>query len=377
MTERIVRALLLASLCAAILGMPVWAARVIPNRFDLAQEPGTTETYTLVLEGDQAEPEELRLYLGDWERLPSGEHDWGIPANGARWTSERMLAAGETIAIQYRVGGAASGTAISGSFRTGVPQVAGTIYGASSLDGAASLPATASDGIVVSREIAGDLVTLRVQCREAFQGLTITEVYAGPATLVEVDAAGGRFDTVERSCTAWIDLTDTVVQLQPNGQREVAFRVTTPPSYAGSYWSALFVEAAPQIVEQGGTRILSIPRAAIKIFVTAPGTEVMSAAITGVEVTGGTTPTVVATLENRGNVEIVVAGEAVIVDRSGAVVGSAAVADAKVLPGATRAISFAATAGKPPLPSGVYQATVQLEYGGGGPVVGVRAFRIP
>ncbi len=375
MKKRIWAWMLLAGLVAD--AGAAWAARVVPNRFDLAQEPGTAVSYTLILEGDRSEPEELRLYLGDWERLPSGEHDWGIPANGARWTSARAFAAGESFTVQYRVSGASPDTGVSGSYRSGVPQAAGAISGAAALDGAAVAAASPEGEISVSRRVAGDVVTLEVACRIAFEALTILEVFSGPVALTAIDAAGGQFDTVERSCTDWISLGDAVIQLQPGERREVAFRVTTPSSYDGSYWSALFVEAPPQVVDQGGTRILSIPRTAIKIFVTAPGTEVVAAAITAVDVVAAAPLALIASLQNTGNVEMAVAGEVQVIDRTGVVVRSIAVSDVKVLPGATRAISFADAVGAVALTSGIYQATVQLEYGGGGPVVGVRGFRIP
>jgi hypothetical protein len=88
------RACALALVLATAFGAASWAARVIPNRLDLAQAPGTTETYTLLLEGDQEASEEVRLYLGDWKRAADGEHDWGIPVNGARWTFDEAFLVG-------------------------------------------------------------------------------------------------------------------------------------------------------------------------------------------------------------------------------------------------------------------------------------------
>ncbi len=367
--------MVLAAVAAA--GCSASAARVIPNRFDLAQSPGTTETYTMILEGDQSSTEELHLYLGDWERTPDGEHDWGIPMNGARWTSERAFAAGDVVAIRYRVEGSEADLSMTGSFRTGTPQISGSVDGVARLDGSETVPAPLASPVGVTRSVDAGVVTLRVECRTAFQGLLITEAYSGSVRLESVDAAGGTFDTVSRSCSSWITLLDSVIQLESGEQREIAFSVTTPGTYEGAYWSALFVESQPQIIEQGGTRVLSIPRTAIKVFVTAPGTEILSAAITGVSVLGTNPLALSATLDNTGNVELALSGQLEIIDRTGTVVRQMAIEEFKVLPGAARTLSLADSADVAALTSGIYQAAIRLDYGGENPVVGVRGFRVP
>jgi len=357
--------------------MGALGARVIPNRFDLAQEAGTTETYSLILEGDQAATETLRLYLGDWERREDGEHDWGIPVNGARWSADRTFAAGETFLIQYRVTGGSPETTVSGTLRTSSPQWTESVAGAGRLDGGAASTRAAAATIEATRRVDGDLVTLEVSCRAAFQGLVITETYSAPVSLAVVEAAAGAFDTVERSCTNWVAVAEAVVQVRPGEKREVAFVVTTPVDYEGSYWTALFVEAPAEIIEQGGTRVLSIPRTAIKIFVTAPGTESVTASVTAVSVLATAPLIVSASVLNSGNVEVVVTGIAEVIDRSGAVVRQMAIAEAKVLPGAARLLTASDASDAAALASGIYQVTVRLEYGGEGPVVGVRGFRVP
>ena len=364
--------LLVAATCVSS-----WAARVIPNRFDLAQAPGTTEIYTMTLEADQSSSEELRLYLGDWERTADGQHDWGIPVNGARWTSDRAFAAGDVLVLRYRVTGGAVDDAVSGAFQTGTSQISGSVDGVTRLDGSTSLPASLGAPVGVTRSVDQDVVTLRIECRSTFQGLVVTETYSGAIQLASVDAAGGAFDTVRRSCSSWIRLSDSVIQLAPGDRRDITFSVTTPSSYEGSYWSALFVEAQPQIIEQGGTRILSIPRTAIKVFVTAPGTELLSASITGVSVVGTNPLAVAVSFSNTGNVELAVSGELDVVDRTGALVRQTSIAEVKVLPAGVRTIAVVDLPDAIALPSGVYQATVRLEYGGENPVVGVRGFRVP
>lgn len=372
-----------ARLCAfalalvATFGAASWAARVIPNRLDLAQAPGTTETYTLLLEGDQEAPEEVRLYLGDWKRAADGEHDWGIPVNGARWTLDGSFAAGDVVTIQYEVAGEADGLSIIGSFRTGVPQVTGAVAGVRRLDGSETQASAAGAAVTVTRSVEARIVTLRLETLVDFQGLVLTEAYSGPVELSSLDAAGGSFDTVERSCTSWIVVSEGSIQLLPGEKREVALTITTPDAMNGSYWSSLFVEAQPEIIEQGGTRILSIPRTAIKIFVTAPGTEVLAARIASVSVLSAAPLAVTSTFDNLGNIELVVSGRLEIIDRTGTVVRQIAIPEFKVLPGGMRVLSVAESSEVAGLPSGIYQAVVRLEYGGDGPVVGVRGFRVP
>jgi hypothetical protein len=377
MTRVCALVLVLTLAFATAFGAASWAARVIPNRLDLAQAPGTTETYTLLLESDQAASEEVRLYLGDWKRTADGEHDWGIPVNGGRWTFDRSFAAGGVVTIQYEVAGADGGLAMDGSFRTGIPQVTGAIAGVCRLDGSTTQAGAAGATVIVTRSVEGRIVTLRVETHVDVQGLVLMETYSGPVELSSLDAAGGRFDTVERSCTSWIGVSESVVQLAPGERRDVALTITTPDAMNGSYWSSLFVEAQPEIIEQGGTRILSIPRTAIKIFVTAPGTEVLAGKVSSVSVLGTAPLAATSTFENEGNVELVVSGQLEIVDRTGTVVRQTAIEEFKVLPGSARVVSISESAEVAGLPSGIYQAVVRLDYGGDGPVVGVRGFRVP
>jgi hypothetical protein len=84
-----------------------------------------------------------------------------------------------------------------------------------------------------------------------------------------------------------------------------------------------------------------------------------------------------ATVVNIGNVELALSGQLDIVDRTGSVVRQTAVEEFKVLPGGTRTLAIVDGPGVAPLAPGIYQATVRLDYGGEGPVVGVRGFRVP
>lgn len=294
----------------------------IPNRFDLAQAPGTTEVYTLTLEADPASTavEEVQVRISDWTRKTNGDHDWDIPVNGARWTSDAAFAAGDVVVIRYRVTGGEGDLSVAGAFRTGTPQVSGSVGGSARLDGSAPAAASPSASVAVTRSIADDEVTLRVECRTGFQGLLITETYSGPVQLSSEEAAGGTFDTVSRSCSSWIVLSDSAVQLGPGESRGIAFTVTTPSTYEGSYWSALIV-AQPYVFEQGGMKVLAIAQVAVKVFVTAPGTEVLSASIADVSVIATSPLGVSATFVNSSNVELAASGYVDIIDRTGPLSG--------------------------------------------------------
>jgi len=72
-----------------------------------------------------------------------------------------------------------------------------------------------------------------------------------------------------------------------------------------------------------------------------------------------------------------VSGELDVVDRTGTLVRQTTISEVKVLPSGVRTISVVDPPDATALPSGVYQATVRLEYGGENPIVGVRGFRVP
>lgn len=366
----------LAILVAGSLTWSVAAVRVIPNRFDLAQVPGSEETYTLRLESDRAEAEEVKLYLGEWLRSRDGEHDWGVPSQGARWVFDRSFAAGETVVIRYRVA-AADGLPVTGSFQTGAPQIAGLISGATTLSAEAVAEAPSGAHVTIVRSIEGDEVTLTIRTAIDVQGLSVMEIVDGPVTLESVFDGGAEFDAVARSCTSWVRLSQDRVTLAPGEARDIAVTVSTPASFEGAYWTALFVESQPEIVEQAGTRILTIPRAAIKLFVTAPGSELLEGEVTGLSVSSLKPLALVTAFENTGNVELTVQGDLEVVDRTGMIVRRYVIADFKVLPGAARDVLCGDSDESAVLPSGVYQAVVRLDFGGDGPVAGVRAFRIP
>jgi hypothetical protein len=200
-------------------------------------------------------------------------------------------------------------------------------------------------------------------------------VYARAAEIHSLDAAGARFDTVNRSNADGVELSHDRVSLEPDESKEVFVTVTAPEGIDGMTWSAIFVETEPRIVEQGGTRVLSIYRTAVKVLVTALGTAERNGEVTQVRATATDPLTIETTFVNTGNVRLAVSGNIDVIDRTGATVRRLAIDEFKVLPGATRVVSLTDDEATPLAP-GIYQAVVSLDFGADNPVVGVRGFRV-
>ncbi len=361
--------------CLPCVAMPLAS----PNRFEIAQAPGTTETYTmaLVANPEAAGTEEVSLFLTEWKRTATGEHDYGVPVNGARWVWDRAFAAGETLEMRYQATSDAVDLGVEGRFVTGTPQVSGDIAGASRLDGTGEVaPTSGAPTVTIRRTIEAGTVTLRAEFGIAVEGLAIREQYSGGVRLSSIDSAGGAFDTVERSCSSWIALSDSLVQVAPGETRNVTFTVTTPTAYEGSYWSAIYVLQRSQAIVSGMSATINAG-VAVKVFVTAPGTEIRAAAITGLAIIEAAPFAWSASVENRGNVELALRGFLDVVDRSGVAVRQIPIDEFKVLPGTVRILTGVDGPDVAALARGDYQARLRLEYGVEGVIVGTRGFRVP
>ena len=361
------------------------AVRVLPAVLHLEQGAGTQEVYTLTLINDTDATEDLRVYVGDWQRLEDGSHDWGVPQNGARWVFARAFAGGEELVVRYTVQLPASRElAVEGYLSTGSPQVSVRSDGMDRIaaDAPTAAMATADEEIAIARTTASvdenglATVTLAIRTGAAFDGLTVHETFSERVEIQSVDSGGARFDTINRSNAGWLALSHERLVLEPDESREITVTIDAPERIDGTYWSAVFVESRPEVVEQEGTRVLSIYRTAIKVYVTALGTGELAGAVTGVEVPETSPLAVEATVENTGTVELVVTGEIEVVDRTGETVRELTIGEFKVLPGSARIVVVVDESESEPLPEGIYQAVVSFDYGGDGPVVGVRGFRV-
>lgn len=368
------------------ISMAALGVRVLPASHHLDQAPGTTETYTLTVLNDTDVAEDLTLYVGDWQRFEDGEHDWGVPINSARWIFDRSFTAGERLEVVYLLkSDTGDGLTIRGTFESQSPQSSNTTSGletiASDVPQAASLPSS-SDVVWVERVIdsidANGAVTMRltIECRADFEGLVVYETTSERVEFTSVDDAGARFDTINRSNAGWLTLSHDRLVLQPDESRDIVLTVDMPQDAEGTTWAAVFVQSQPQSTDEGGTRVISIYRTAIKVYTTAVGSDVFSGHVLDVQVEDSESLALFALFENTGNVELVVTGEVQVIDRTGQRVRDLDIDEFKVLPGAKRIVVVADTPDVEPLAPDIYQAVVSFDYGGDNPVVGVRGFRI-
>jgi len=369
--------------CAAT----VYAARVSPAKLDVVQAAGTVESYALTITNDGDAEEAVSIYTGDWSRLEDGTYDWSLPVDGARWVFDRQFDAGEEVEIRYAVRlTAALELPVQGLFRSGSPQFDGAVQGVDVLgdeavgDGPAG--PGAGDPVWIGRTLetidpnGWATVALTIQAGAAFDGLAIVESFSERAEVLDLDASGARLETVNRSSTGWIAVSRAQLVLEPGESRTVEVTIATPDDYEGTYWSVVFAESCPDVEERGGMRVLNCYRSAIRVYVTAPETGVLEGAVTAVEVSETVPLTIGSTFENTGNVELVVTGDIEVIDRTGETVRDFAIAEFKVLPGSSRIVVTIDETGAAPLPADIYQAVVSFDYGGDGPVVGVRGFRV-
>ena len=362
-----------------------------PGEVDLAQVPGTQESYRLTLQNDDQEPVELRISVGDWTRDLIGANDFGVPLNGARWRIDRAFVAGETLEVRYTVRLPASGRIdVEGTFRSWTPQVYEAIDGIGTVTAESVGPAdlglqTTMVSVTRSVESIDDgaaTVVLTVRGLVDFQGLTLEESYAQGIEIESIDAAGGQFDTINRSNADWITLSHEIITLAAGESREILMTVTTPDDYAGTYWSIIRAESRPVAVgEIAGTQIVTLPSVGLKVFVTAPGSEILTGEVVGVEVVETDPLTLAAMFLNTGNVQLVVTSETQVVSQTGDVVRRMVFSEQgrdyfRLLPGSRRLITIVDQTGAEPLPEGLYQAIVSFDFGGESLVLGARAFRV-
>ena len=363
------------------------AVQIQPALVDVEQASGSTATYLLSLFNDSEESQDVLLYLADWQRLESGEHDWDIPVNGARWILSQALDAGDAITIRYRVQLPESGQIeVQGTFSSSSTGQLGEIEGAATIThgSVASDSAThpgVGDVLRVVRRIESvnahgvAMIALEISTAMSLPDLTLYEVYERRVQIDSVEAPHIQFDTVNRSNADWIELSDSRVNLQPSELKHVQLTVTTPSESSGEYWAAVIVEMPPREGEHAGSRVLTVMRAAIKLQVTIPGTAASAGEVSSVILVETEPLTLEAVFTNTGNTELDVFGTVSLVDQFGVVVWSVENEMFRVLPGGRRTVSIVYPPDLDPLPAGIYQAIVSFDYGGEGYVVGVRAFR--
>ena len=375
-----------------LVSVGTFAVRWSPGELDVFQDPGTVETISLVLQNDSNEAAQVRLYVADWLRDENGTNDFGVPKNGARWELDRPFSAGESVILRYTVRLPDSLTInVQGSFRSWIPQTIDHIGGATQVDVESigtSSPAVTSELVSLTRSVesidASGLATIELELRTAaaFDGLTVEEIYEINVELSSLDAAGGQFTTINRSCADWVTLSHELVRLEPEEAIDITMTLATPEAFSGMYWCILMAESEDIVVgEVRGTRIVSRPSVGLKLFVSAPGTLDPSGSTTGIDVVDLNPLTVDATFSNEGNAQLLVTAEAQIVSQTGAVIRAMRFTEYgrdyfRILPGSQRTLAIVDLSEAAPLPAGVYQAIVSFDFGGDSLIAGVKAFRV-
>ncbi len=366
------------------------AVRWSPAELDVVQESGTEESYRLILQNDTDEVAKVRLYVADWLRDENGVNDFGVPVNGARWILDRSFAAGESVTIRYTVRLPDSGSvAVSGSFLTGTPQIIENIGGPAGVSANAEAAPEATGALVsILRSIEAvdetGLATIALELRTAvdFDSLTIEEVYETNVELDSLEAHGGQFDTINRSCADWVTLSYQAVQLEPEESVEITMTVATPDPFSGMHWCILMAESEDVVVgDVAGTRIVTRPSVGLKLFVSAPSTLTFSGSTTEIDVVDLYPLTLEARFANTGNAQLVVTGQAQVVDQTGEVIRDIPFTEYgrdyfRILPDSQRTVLITDLSGSAPLPTGIYQAIVSFDFGGDALIAGVKAFRV-
>ena len=367
------------------------AFKVLPASLHLEQSAAHVETYQIQLLNDTDQPETLDVHVGEWLRNPDGSYDWSIPARGARWIHPEPVQAGTAFQIHYRITTRGienvhvtdyfEAQGWQGTLTSDRPQpvdAGGTQPLIGSSGSSSSFPITATRTISILEEDSSEdvLVTLDITCHQDCASLVIYEVFSRSVDIEADPGSDWQFATVNRSNIDWISVAESSLTLSPGEQRALDLVISTPEVASGTTWSALFIQAEPAVSTVEGAQLVSIYRTAIKVFVTVPGTQRPSGQVTSVAVNtaGHQPPSVSFEFANTGNTLLTAIGNVTIVNVEGTVVCEETFDSLQILPGSHRIASIDLPA--PPLPPGIYQAIVSVDYGNAELAGGVRTFRI-
>lgn len=181
-------------------------------------------------------------------------------------------------------------------------------------------------------------------------------------------------DTIERSCSSWIEYAPQAFNLRPGQKQEVHVTIRVPSSAVGTYWAALLVDkpAQPDAPPEGGIRAKT--QFLIKIYQTS-----LPASTTGkiasVVVRGLDPLWVTLQFANTGETLMEdVSATATLQDRTGQTLGELSSDPFSVLPGHTVDVALASSLYMQ-VP-GVYLVTAVADYGADYLVAGQVALRI-
>lgn len=212
---------------------------------------------------------------------------------------------------------------------------------------------------------------------------------------VKLYMADSRFDTdgreqdvdpgeVARSCAPWVQLKDFLLEIAPGETRHTELRLAVPGDATGSYWTKVYIEetGVPQAMRSGQEdrryRVLMRQRVGIRIFQDVPGTQILDAAVTDVQVepSPGSGRGFSIKVANRGNALLRCQGHLEIRDPHGdvsEVLPLGTDGEFWIFPGGRRNLS---TESHLPLSPGVYTALAIVDFGGDFLVAGEQIFKV-
>lgn len=188
--------------------------------------------------------------------------------------------------------------------------------------------------------------------------------------------------SVSRSCSDWLAISPSVMELEPDEHKNARVSLTIPEDAAGTYWVMLYVEQSskptPREAQGGGYsfEINVYPRWAIRIFESVPGTEEKEGQISDLTVTRESEEqplTAFVEFENTCNSELRCKGWIEIRDESGETVEKIEFEDFSVYPESKRINKAEIPKSLKP---GEYSVLAVVDYGGEFLVAGDAFFEI-
>ena len=379
---RLRRIVLLFTTVFASMSMLSFALTVTVPEVHLHLPPGANNTYTFSVISNESYKQDITVYIGDWTRTSRGVNDYLILDSG-RWLFARAFHAGDELDIKYRVFISNNSITVNGTYLCGNPFDRGEIEGESRLLSARNqTPSERRDRLVViTRTVLSNTdgtatVNLHVHALQDFGGLRIDETFSSHVDVESIDAAGGLFSTVSRSCGDWITASPQTFTLAPGETQPVSFRISVPSNgVSGMYWAMIFVQGSPRPQQRGGATVLTVGSIGIKVYETVPGSEVLSGEVKSVHKVSNEPLAFDVTFVNTGNVQLLPHGTIDVISQNGDIVRTLVIDEFPVLPG--KELIFSVTDKTDvSLPAGIYRALVTIDYGGDNLAGGTRDFRL-
>ena len=380
---RLGRVIVLLAAMLVCVSVSSFALQITQIEFNLHLAPGSSDTYTFQVINNEADSQDVTVYIGDWTRTETGENDF-LTLDSARWLFARAFKAGDELDIKYRVGLPSDVITVKGSYASGSPSGQGKIVGEDKLLSAGTKPPLEpSDGVVaITRTVVsvGDdgmvTVNLHVHALQDFGGLRIDETFSSHVEIESVDAAGGEFSAVSRSCGDWITASPQTFTIAAGETQPVSFRVSVPDTgVSGMYWAMIFVQGSPRPQQRQGATVLAIERFGVKVYETIPGSERMSGEVKSVRKVGNDPLTFRITFVNTGNVQLRPTGTINVISQNGDTVRTLKIDEFPLLPNRERILTVTDNSDSP-LAAGIYRALVTIDYGGDNLAGGTRDFRL-